>query len=248
MQFLHTCLMGKVAYRQEIVDIHPKPPPGHGFIDLDGVVFNRLTVVGYAGAKHGAALWWCECSCGTKYLRIVGASLRRGITQSCGCYRLDLIPLGWKHGQSRKGLASPEVIAYYSARNRCNEANPYYGGRGIKFLFESFEQFYTEVGPKPSPRHSLDRFPDNNGNYEPGNVRWATQEEQMNNRRNNRWITYADETLTALQWSLRLGMGRSGVTNRLKRGWCDTCAVSLIRRKRCSHRNFIGEKNEKTAT
>jgi hypothetical protein len=78
-----------------------------------------------------------------------------------------------------------EQFAYNSAKSRCTNPNhpawADYGGRGIKFLFTSFEQFYAELGPRP-PRRSLDRI-DNEGNYEPGNVRWATKKEQATNTR-----------------------------------------------------------------
>jgi hypothetical protein len=80
----------------------------------------------------------------------------------------------------------PEYQAYFDAKVRCN--NPthrlwkYYGGRGIKFLFTSFEQFFEEIGPRISPVHSLDRK-NNDGNYEPGNVKWSTKSEQVSNRR-----------------------------------------------------------------
>ena len=85
----------------------------------------------------------------------------------------------------------PEYSTYYAARTRCN--NPrhdkwkYYGGRGIKFLFESFEQFFAELGPRPAG-HTLDRI-NSDGNYEPGNVRWATREEQSGNQQHHNQYT-----------------------------------------------------------
>jgi hypothetical protein len=92
-----------------------------------------------------------------------------------------------KHGYARRnGKSTPEYAAYYSAQQRCtnpkNQGYGYYGKRGIKFLYTSFQQFLADVGPRPSPKHSLDRYPDNDGNYEPGNCRWATQSEQNKNK------------------------------------------------------------------
>ena len=80
---------------------------------------------------------------------------------------------------------TPTHKSFCAARSRCNNPNtdnyPYYGGRGIKFLFDSFEQFFAELGPRPKGM-TLDRI-ENNGNYEPGNVRWAAPSQQMKNRR-----------------------------------------------------------------
>jgi hypothetical protein len=94
---------------------------------------------------------------------------------------------------------SSEYGAYKNAEQRCtNPSNPgweLYGGLGIKMLFTSFENFYLELGPKPSPKHELDRYPNNDGNYEPGNVRWATKSEQSSNRRE--WSDAARASLRA---------------------------------------------------
>jgi len=89
--------------------------------------------------------------------------------------------------QSIGGMShTPEYHAYSDAKRRCTSIQDSdwkdYGGRGITFLFTSFAQFYAELGPRPTPQHSLDRK-DNNGNYEPGNVRWATWHEQRLNQR-----------------------------------------------------------------
>ncbi len=85
---------------------------------------------------------------------------------------------------------SPERTAWENIKQRCyNPHNPvfrHYGGRGIVICDQwrdSFKVFFADVGPRPSARHSIDRFPDNNGNYEPGNVRWATQKDQLRNSR-----------------------------------------------------------------
>lgn len=87
-----------------------------------------------------------------------------------------------KHGMSR----TPEYQIYQMAKDRCTNPNSQrwesHGGRGIKFLFNSFAEFIAEVGPRPTPAHSLDRE-NNNGNYTPGNVRWATRSEQQKNKR-----------------------------------------------------------------
>lgn len=79
-----------------------------------------------------------------------------------------------------------EYRAYAGAIRRCTDPDDKawenYGGRGIMFLFVSFEEFFHELGRKPTPQHSLDRI-ENDGHYEPGNVRWATAKEQRANQR-----------------------------------------------------------------
>jgi hypothetical protein len=96
--------------------------------------------------------------------------------------------------------AMPEYTAYYSAKGRCNnvkdESYPDYGGRGIKFNFVSFEEFLRELGLRPSSNHSLDRI-NNDGNYEIGNVRWATAKEQLYNRRPYVLSSFSDADLLA---------------------------------------------------
>jgi hypothetical protein len=92
------------------------------------------------------------------------------------------------HHQKRGRKSSPEYNSYSHAKDHCTNPNAHwadYGGRGIQFLFTSFEQFFAELGPRPAGT-TLDRFPNNDGNYEPGNVRWATREEQNQNRRSKR--------------------------------------------------------------
>lgn len=97
-----------------------------------------------------------------------------------------------------------------------------YGGRGITVCEEwmrSFAAFFQHVGPRPSRQHSIDRFPNGDGNYEPGNVRWATASEQCRHFSRNRNITYKGETLPMVAWSERTGLKREVIADRLNRGW-----------------------------
>lgn len=131
--------------------------------------------------------------------------------------------------------------AWFNMIERCHDEQHHaykdYGGRGIIVCAcwrESFERFLLDVGYRPTPRHTLDRYPNQNGNYEPGNVRWATMKEQCNNRRSNCLITYKDETLTAVQWAERLFPDNPHrIQKRLVMGWSIERALSTpIRKKR----------------
>lgn len=118
-----------------------------------------------------------------------------------------------------------EYRAWSGMRTRCR--NPkfvdwmIYGGRGIKVCdrWNSFAMFFADIGAKPSPRHSVDRI-DSDGNYEPGNCRWATAKEQANNwRTRNRKLTFNGETLPLPEWAARLGVTRESLRDRIDSGW-----------------------------
>jgi hypothetical protein len=128
----------------------------------------------------------CQCGCGGKTEIATGLKTANGYTKGQPkFFILGHSPL--KHGQTRRGKITPEYRAYTNAQTRCT--NPRrkdwknYGGRGIRFLFTSFEQFFEEIGVKPQG-YILDRR-NNDGHYEPGNVRWVTRKESNRNRR--RW-------------------------------------------------------------
>jgi hypothetical protein len=127
----------------------------------------------------------------------------------------------------------PEYRAWESMKRRCYNSNSkdykYYGGRGIQVCGEwrdSFTTFLADVWRRPSPNHSLDRYPNNNGNYEPGNVRWATRREQSRNRRYNRILEFNGESLPISVWTERLDLPYYLLYLRLRRGWTVKRALS----------------------
>lgn len=161
-----------------------------------GKRFGKLTVRRQDGTnRHGKAVWLCSCDCGGE-TRVVGSDLTSGHTRSCGCLHVDEVRSRMTtHGQARHSTRSSLYHVWSQMKSRCtnpkNAGYPNYGGRGIRVCDEwarSFEAFAAHMGERPSPAHSIDRI-DNDGNYEPGNVRWATPKEQRHNRRPQRGRT-----------------------------------------------------------
>jgi hypothetical protein len=153
-------------------------------IDLTGQRFGRLTVLKRIQLQKSTR-WLCQCDCGDT-LDVAHGNLRSGCSQSCGCLRSDLSRARlYSHGYRRK----PEYAIWIAMRDRCknkkNAAYAYYGGRGIR-VCESwdngFSAFISDMGPRPSPKHLIERV-NNDGNYEPSNCVWATRSQQMKNRR-----------------------------------------------------------------
>jgi hypothetical protein len=157
-------------------------------IDKTGNVYGRLTVLSYSHTDKGFAYWKCKCTCGNIVTK-QGNRLQQKYTQSCGCLSKQ-VPNNFKHGF----YGTKEYRAWYLMKSRCYNKHSiqykWYGARGITVCDEwvnSFLNFFNYIGLAPSKKHSVDRI-DNNGNYEPGNVKWSTSKEQNNNRRDNKKV------------------------------------------------------------
>lgn len=196
--------------------------------DLSGMTFSRWTVISLAGrTKHGAITWLCRCQCGIER-DVSGNSLRMGKSLSCGCLTLEVnLQRIVTHGLHD----SREYQTWADMKARCINANHAcyadYGGRGIAVCerWLTFENFYADMGPRPSKKHSLDRK-NNDGDYCPGNCRWATKREQSANTRRNHLIAANGETLPVEEWARRLGCRATTIHKRLLSGWDKVRAVT----------------------
>ena len=155
------------------------------FEDFSGRRFGQWLVIS-RDFGHAKVSFNCVCNCGN--IRSVKSDkLKSGQSTSCGHAGNEIKVT---HGKSRRGNVSPMYKTWSTMIQRCTNPNyksfADYGGRGISVCEEwmiSFEAFEMYMGPKPTPQHSIDRHPDNDGNYAPGNVRWATKSEQRRNQR-----------------------------------------------------------------
>lgn len=204
--------------------------PAHNAKDLTGQRFERLVALDRAPTVEKRAMWRCKCDCGNEKV-VWQYLLTTGGVRSCGCIRHEINKRGRNHKHDMKGTT--EFRIWVQMRYRCR--NPRYrffkdyGGRGIKVCARwdsDFRNFFADMGPRPSLEYTLDRI-DNDGDYEPGNCRWATRIIQQTNRRKARLFSAFGKSQTASEWGRQTGLSRNLIFMRIaKYGWPVERAVS----------------------
>lgn len=188
---------------------------------LPGDRYGRLTVVSVDPEIRGdnTRRWLCQCDCGGTTLQSSYA-LASGRVSSCGCWRREWVSArNTKHGLSYK---VPEYDVWKGMLARCDDPNhisyPWYGGCGVTVCerWRAFENFYADMGPRPTPKHQIDRI-DSTSGYGPTNCRWASKKEQARNQTNNHLLTFNGETLPIAAWADRLGISSSVINQRLRK-------------------------------
>lgn len=186
---------------------------------LQGLKYGRWTVVKYRGERQ----WECRCDCGT-VKSVNGQHLTRGSSASCGCLRSELLT---KHGK----MSLPEYNVWRGIVQRCagnSPASRNYKPRGIEVCrrwASSFQAFLDDMGLRPTASHTIERI-NNDGNYEPGNCRWATMSEQHRNTRRSHFITVHGEKMCVQDAATRYGVHPSTLLRRLQKGMDETEAAT----------------------
>lgn len=189
-------------------------------VDITGMRFSRWLVERIDPTSGKIKFWHCVCDCGTRKL-VFGGDLKRGMSKSCGCLARETRAARMtSHGFARH----PAYRSWQHMRTRCENPNddnfPIYGGRGIVVCaqWQTFEVFWQDMGSTWREGLSIDRE-DTDGNYEPGNCRWATAAQQANNRRTNIMIDTPDGRMNVSEAAIKFGINRSSIYTRINSGW-----------------------------
>lgn len=194
-------------------------------IDLSGRIFGRLTVQGRAPNRGRTTCWNCQCECGVECI-VRGCHLSSGHTLSCGCLQREYND--WRSAHSLKKDRAYRI--WCGMKTRCFNVRrseyKNYGARGITVCerwSSSFAAFLQDMG-RPQNGMTIDRI-NNDGNYEPGNCKWATTKEQSRNNRRNRWLVIGGERMVVADAAERFDRSVALIKMRLRRGYPDELAV-----------------------
>ncbi len=199
----------------------------HNFIDETGNKYGRLSVVGIETPRQQPVRFTCICECGGR-TAVIGSNLRRGNTASCGCSGAENVrTANTTHGHSTGYTRTPTYRIWAGMWGRAGKRKGYFNVRVCE-RWGSFEYFLEDMGEAPNGM-SLDRFPDNLGDYKPDNCRWATVQEQQNNRTNNKMLLYRGETHTLAEWCRLLNIDYFRTHARLRLGWSTSRAFDTVK-------------------
>lgn len=196
------------------------------FIIEVGQTYGRLTVVEKDDTNKRK--WLCRCSCDGKIISVIDHHLASGHTKSCSCAQKDMMSetrATHGHTRPRNGGQTKEYAAWAEMIKRCEKPTQrhygYYGGRGIKVCDRwrhSFEAFLEDMEYAPSSKHSLDRI-DVDGDYEPGNVRWATVQEQAENKTTTIYVNIHGKRMKLVDVAREYNLPLGALRQRLYKGW-----------------------------
>lgn len=199
---------------------------GRPLVDISGQRFGRLVVIARGASGAGRSYWLCRCDCGAEK-QVAANALKSHGTKSCGCLNRQVSAA--RNGEEKfihGGARTKLYVVWQSMRRRCYEktcaAYKHYGARGIRICepwseFKTFQSWAKSSGYKQGL--SIDRI-DVDGNYCPSNCRWATAEQQANNRRNNVMISFQGSRKTISQFARERGFPPSTIHQRIRvLGW-----------------------------
>jgi len=191
--------------------------------DLTGMKFGRLTVIERVENKGKRACWKCRCDCGNDVI-VDASALNHNLTTSCGCQKRErIIKYSTKHGMCGTKIYRTWQNMLARCLEKGNRAYKHYGGRGISVYpawinnFQAFYDYVSQLEHYGEEGYTLDRI-DNNGNYEPNNLRWADRKTQTRNQRSNHIVEYKGESMTLAEAAEKSGIYRATLFARIKNG------------------------------
>lgn len=212
-------------------DIQYSKPTNPRFVDIEGQTFGRWTVIGFRGEDEvGNKQWACVCLCGVTAV-VAGGRLKNGKSLSCGCLAHELAA---ERSTTHGAFGTPEYGAWGAMWQRTTNPkvrnHKLYACRKPPEEWRSFETFLKDMGPRPSPDHSLERVR-NNEPYGPTNCVWATARTQARNTSKNLNIKFKGEVKCLQAWAEELGMDHSVLKYRITKWGIEKALTTPITRK-----------------